>query len=273
VPPGKEGKITLGLEHTEGYAGEIAKSASVTTNDPALATFNLILRAHFKAPPASAGSTAPAPAPIGKPSGPFTVSPSNRWISSIISGSSATSRLYFYNREARPIRLTKVVTDGPDFIALLQPIEEGKRYELVLTTGPALKVGQHTATIKLLTDSAETPEIPIQAEVTVYPKVFATPNAINIGRVSAGSDLSIAPVIYVRKLRDGGLKIKKVSSTLPFLKTVVGTESEGHVYTIRLSLDKSKAPPPGEFRGKIVIETNDVEAPVVEVAVQGSLIP
>jgi hypothetical protein len=47
VAPGKTGGITLAIEKTEGYKGEITKTASVTTNDPDHQTFTLTLRATF----------------------------------------------------------------------------------------------------------------------------------------------------------------------------------------------------------------------------------
>jgi hypothetical protein len=47
IAPGKEGKITLEVKHTEGYKGDVTKNATVTTNDPALPSFQLILRANF----------------------------------------------------------------------------------------------------------------------------------------------------------------------------------------------------------------------------------
>lgn len=274
MPPGKEGKIVLAVEHTEGYSGEIAKSASVTTNDPTNSTFNLVLRAHFKYEPPPGSGVVPNAAPMGKLTGPFTVSPSDRWTSSVISGSSATSRLYLYNREASPIHVTKVVTEGNDFMASMQTIQDGKRYELILSTNPNLAVGHHAQTIKLLTDNAENPEVPIHAEVNVFPKVFATPSTITLPRVALAADPASInlPVIYVRKLREGGLKIKAVSSTIPFITLALGTQSEGQVYTVSMKYDKSKLPSPGEYRGKIVIETNDLESPVIEVPVQGSFI-
>ena len=47
IPAGKEGKITLAVENTEGYKGEVTKSATVATNDPEHQTFALILKATF----------------------------------------------------------------------------------------------------------------------------------------------------------------------------------------------------------------------------------
>ena len=47
IAPGKSGAINLAIEHTESYAGEIAKTATVVTNDPKNNNFTLTLRANF----------------------------------------------------------------------------------------------------------------------------------------------------------------------------------------------------------------------------------
>lgn len=47
VATGKEGGITLKIENTANYQGEIAKTATVITNDPAQQIFTLTLRANF----------------------------------------------------------------------------------------------------------------------------------------------------------------------------------------------------------------------------------
>ena len=47
IAPGKVGTVTLAVEKTESYKGEITKTASVTTNDPNHQTFTLTLRANF----------------------------------------------------------------------------------------------------------------------------------------------------------------------------------------------------------------------------------
>lgn len=47
LAPGKTGGITLAIEKTEGYKGDVVKTATVTTNDPDHQTFTLTLRATF----------------------------------------------------------------------------------------------------------------------------------------------------------------------------------------------------------------------------------
>lgn len=48
VAPGKTGGITLAIEKTDSYKGEVVKTATVTTNDADHQTFTLTLRATFK---------------------------------------------------------------------------------------------------------------------------------------------------------------------------------------------------------------------------------
>lgn len=46
IEPGQTGGITLEIDKTENYKGEVVKTAEVTTNDPNKARFTLVLRAN-----------------------------------------------------------------------------------------------------------------------------------------------------------------------------------------------------------------------------------
>jgi len=265
VPPGKEGKIELAVEHTDGYSGEVSKSASVSTNDPRNANFTLILRARFKyeAPP-----TAPPVAPLN-PNPVFTVEPGERWITSVLSGSSSSNTMYLYNGGNSPIHAKSVNPGGNNFTATLQPVQDGKRYQLNVTSNASLKPGHYLQTLKVLTDSTVQPEVKVELELTVYPRVFASPNSITMPPLPITPDVAAVtwPTIYIRKVREQGLKIKSYSTTLPFLKLELSTETEGQVYKILLSLDTTKIKP-GQYSGKVRVETNDPEVPVLEVPLQ-----
>ncbi len=264
VAPGKEGKIELAVANTQGYSGESSKTAAVVTNDPKNPRFTLTLRARFKVDPS-------APPPKTKNSSAFNVEPTDRWTTGVLSGSSAASSFYLVNNQTNPVHPRKVVGGGQAFTATIEPIQDGRRYELKVRTAPGLKPGRYTETLRVLTDSPTEPETTLDLELTVHSRVFVTPPSIIMPSLPAASDLSSItwPMIYVRKLREGGLKIKSFTSTLPFLKLELLTESEGQVYKIRLTVDSKKLKP-GEFKGTVRIETNDPEAPVLEVPIQGS---
>lgn len=265
MPPGKEGKIELAVEHTDGYSGEVSKSASVSTNDPRNANFTLILRALFKL---EAQPVTPPPAPLN-PHPVFTVEPGDRWITSTLTGSSSSNTMYLYNAQATPIHAKSVIPGGGSFTGTIQPIQDGKRYQLNVTSNPSLKPGHYVQTMKVVTDSTVQPEVSIELDLTVYPKVFASPNSIIMPPLPVTPDVAAItwPTIYVRKVRESGLKIKSYSTTLPFLKLDLQTETEGQVYKIRLTLDMTKVKP-GQYSGKVRIETNDPDVPVLEVPLQ-----
>jgi len=282
VPPGKEGKIELAVEHTTGYSGEVAKSASVTTNDPKAANFNLVLRARFlftpppPAAPSSGNGAAPQPAlvsatPALNPNPVFSVEPGDRWTTSALIGSVTSNTFYLYSPGATAVHAKSVNAGGNSFTATLEPLQDGKRYQLVVSSNPSLKTGHYAQTLTVATDSATQPEVKIQLEVTIYPKVFASPTAIVMPALPISPELNTItwPMIYVRKVRDKGLKIKSYTTTLPFLKLELMTETEDQVYKIRLTLDQSKIKP-GEYKGKVRVETDDPAAPFLEVPVQGS---
>jgi hypothetical protein len=205
------------------------------------------------------------------PNSVFTIEPGDQLITSALAGTSSSNNFYLYNPQAKPIHVKNVVPGGDDFTATLQTLEDGKRYQLAVASNPALKPGHYKQTLKVLTDNAAQPEVAIGIDLTVYPRVFASPPSITMPALPVTSDLSAIdwPMIYVRKVREQGLKIRSYSSTLPFIKLELLTENEGQTYKIRLTLDTSKIKP-GEFKGTVRIETNDPDVPVIEVPVQGS---
>jgi hypothetical protein len=247
--------------------GETAKSAAVTTNDPAMPNFTLILRARFK-PASPPGSTAIIQ-PGSKRVGALLVEPTDRWTTSTLSGVPTATNFYLVNVQSNPIRIKQVVPGGSSFIAHLNPIQDGVRYELNISTSTTLKPGRYAETLRVITDAPQHPEVLLDLDVTVYSKVFATPTSIILPPLPAADPSSInLPLIYVRKVREGGLKITKYSSSLPFLKLDLLAEQTDQVYRIRLTIDQTKIKR-GEFTGTITILTNDADQPVIEVPIKG----
>jgi hypothetical protein len=258
------------VEHTESLSGELSKSATVTTNDPQRGTIYLSLRAYVK--PVESADGALAKSVAGKSSGAFTISPNDRWFTSALVGTGVNTTIYLYNRTNNPVHIKKVEPGGSSFRVSLSPIQDGKRYEIAVSTDPALKPGQYSQVVRLTTDSKETPEVVLHLNATVLAKVFVTPSTVTMPKQSLNTDLASLniPLIYVRKVRETGLKLKSVRSTLPFLNLEVKTETEGQFYTIRVSIDKSKISGPGEFKGEIQVETNDPEVPAINIPVEMS---
>ena len=266
MPPGQEGKIELAVEHTDGYAGDVGKAATVTTNDPKYATFSLTLRAHFKS------EAMPAPnAPAMPKRGPVTIEPTDRWITSVLVGSSTASSLFAVNNDSAPIHVKSIDAGGSDFTAALTPVQDGRRYEIRVQTNPDLKPGQYHQTLKLQTDSAAAPIVPIELNVTVYPRIFASPNTIIMPTLPVAADLGTIswPSVRIQKIQSTGLEIRNVTTSLAFLKLTTQTVKAAEIYQIDIKIDTEKVKA-GEFKGTIRVETNDPDMPVLEIPVQVS---
>lgn len=268
MPPGKEGKIELKVEHTDGYAGEVAKAATVMTNDPKFANFTLTLRARFISDAsAAAGSAAPPTAPKR---GTVFVEPTDRIITSVLTGNATNTNLYVVNTEAKPVHIKSVEAGGTTFTAAMTPIQDGQRYEIAVKSAANLKPGTYHQTLRVLTDSTATPEIPVQLTLTVYARIFSSPTAIIMPPLPIGAELGTItwPAITIRKVQASGLELKRVSTSLAFLDLTTETQKAGEVYQIHIKInDKVKA---GDFKGTIRVETNDADMPVIEVPVQVS---
>jgi len=255
------------VEHTNGYSGEVAKAASVVTNDAKYANFTLTLRARFIM---DAQPVAGAPPPVSKRSSIF-IEPTDRLITSVLVGNTTSNNLYVVNNEATPAHVKSIDAGGTNFTATLTPIQDGRRYEIAVQSAANLKPGTYNQTLRVLTDNAATPEIPVQLTITVYPRIFASPTAIIMPVLPLNTELSAIawPSITVRKVQANGLEIKRVSTSLTFLDLTTEIQKAGEIYQIHIKINNSKARA-GEFKGTIRIDTNDADLPVIEIPVQVS---
>jgi hypothetical protein len=273
LAPGAEGKITLAVEHTAGFTGQVQKTATVTTNDPLQPRFSLTLRMLFKPSPNEPGNV-PTPMPPSAVTkiGPFVFMPSNEWHSAVVRGESTGGVVDILIQDDKPAHITSVAPGGTDFAVTLKTVEDGKKYTVVITNNRELKAGHYVQKVRLLTDDKNVGEIPINLELTVYPFVVAAPSAIHLSTVDLQSTAAIrVPAIYVQKVRGDDLSVTSVTSSLPFLNLEPKDDIKGRRYIINITVDRAKLPPPGVFRGKIHIETNDQEVPALDVTIDGTV--
>ncbi len=254
IPPGKEGKITLTF-NSAGFNGAIAKRADVYTNDPERPQLSLMISMIIAGEDALRGSKV----------GPFVIGPSNEWSGRAAKGSSASGMVTITNTSQGPVNITKLDPNGTAFNANLQTLEAGKRYSVGFTTSATLALGLHKQTIKLTTDSKETPELELRLEVVVTPAVTISPASLTFNNLPVSTADSEAALlnkfIWVRSGLGAGLEIKSITSDLPFIKASVET-TEGGSITIRVGF--SEKPPVGTHTGKIKIETNNPDAKIIE---------
>ena len=260
IAPGKEGKITLQV-NTTGYNGPISKSATVTTNDPTQPSFDLVIQ--FNAMDG---------APKGQTVGPFLVSPGVRASGATFVGGSANLVMTVYNSGPTPKKITGVKSEGSAFKVTLDPNQDGTRFMVHAVSAPTLAIGNYTQTVKLTTDSPETPELQLELEVNVDAPLRVGPAAISLDRVTAAEDGApprLSKFVFISQLGGPAFEVKGVSSTLPFLTAVLENSTPGKTYVMRVKF--TGVPPAGRHQGKITIDTNIAAQPKLEIAVTVSV--
>ncbi len=213
---------------------------------------------------------AETPKPEGQRVGPFLISPAARWKGRLAQGRSTSAVFVITSDSPQPLRIIRAATEGQAFTAKLETLEAGKRWMVTASSAARLQPGALAETLVVTTDSREFPELKIQLNATVDAAVVATPVRVDFGVLPISTpdyDASrVGKFIFIRQTAGGGLKIKKVSSTLPFIKTEVKETSEGQAYQMLITFDRDKLTA-GTYTGKVMLEVNNPDTPVLEISI------
>lgn len=260
IPPGQEGQISLAL-NTASYQGALTKTAEVFTNDPARPQFTLLI---------SMVIVTPEGLPNGKRIGSVIVTPVDRWSSQIPTGFPVSGLFSIFHDNPQPLKITKVEAGGETFKVTLNTLEEGKRFSVNFVGKEGLPLGVYHQTIKLTTDSKETPELSFDLDLRVVPPVSVNPGKLAFDNVPVSLpdyDISgLSKFTWVTVTRSGGLEITNLTSDLSFIKAKVeSVDNLKQTYLLRVGFNAK--PAAGKHTGIIKIETNNKEIPTIEVPI------
>jgi hypothetical protein len=254
IVPHGEGTITVEWD-TSHLSGEMAGEATVLFADSAERTETLQLKAVVR----PAVEILPYPAIF----------------LSAFRGEDIECRLKIVNNTDEPMAVSLPTTGSKHFLASLRTIEPGKVYELVARIPSAVTPGRYDDELPLATDNPKLSNINIPVHVFVKPDLYANPEAIDFGSVSA-EELRKNPATrdlltqtFLVKKRKGKFEIKKVASDLEVLevrKDPPGGKNSTYRVDIALNPQKIKA---GKLAGSIEIETDDKDFPRITIPVAG----
>lgn len=252
IPPGGEGKITLEV-HTKNYAGNLHKSARVSTNDPNKPTLIIGVKGVVWAP--------------------IAVKPQYARLHGI-SGQDVETTIHVHANKAEPLEVELASVSIPDKVtAELKALETNRIYQLKLRNkvqGEAHYNGQ----VKLTTNYPEKPELIIRISGNVRPAVELRPKALSFGRVpeerlqelSKGGRALKRPIMVV--LNEGkDLKVRKVEWEKSLFKAVPKEVAQGKMTQILIEpvFEKLKK---GPNEDRIRIYTNQEGHEVLEATVR-----
>ena len=262
VKPGETGRVSAQVD-TTAFAGPIAKTVTLETNDPVTPTATLTLHAIVK---------------------PFVdVYPAGFFRYTLLQGDAETQSLILYSEEDDPFEITRVETPGDyvkvtyDKVATDADRFAGGRpgqnqYKVNITVGgPDIKLGPIGEKVHIYTNSKHQPEYPISITGVVRPPFRVEPTMLNFGEVSANDQAASRAIV----VRSNDLKtperfqVTKAESSVPTITTSVKPGANKGEYEVTLQVAKNAKP--GDVDGTVKIYTNDTVNPVVIVPIKATV--
>jgi hypothetical protein len=164
IPPGKEGAIQIEI-NTSSSIGPLIKIVTLKTNNPEQPHMRLTLSANVLAN-SNGGPANVANPRQGKHVGPLFVAPDDGWSGLVSAGEKGTTEFIITVREG-PMKLLHFEAGSEHFEGRVETLAAGKSYKLVVGVLPMKELGTYTETLKVITDSALLPYLPIRMRVRV----------------------------------------------------------------------------------------------------------
>jgi hypothetical protein len=263
IKPGQTGKVTAHVDTTN-FAGPIAKTVTVETNDPSVPTAQLTIHAIVK------------PYVEAYPAGFVRFN--------LLQGETDAQAVTLYSEEDEPFQILKVESPVDwvkvDYKKVEDPTQlapnVGKagqaQYKLNITTGGAdAKIGPIAEKIHIVTNSKHQPDYFVSVSGVVRPTYRVEPSGVNFGEVAPNDTAATRSVL----LHSNNMKapesfmVNKVESSTPFVTTAVKPGANKGDYEVTLQIAKDAKP--GDLDGTVKIYTSDKLNPVVTVPVRGTV--
>lgn len=165
IAPGKEGRARVEVSTASQPGGKFTKSAILHTNDLQHSTINLTLTANVL----TSGSGGPVKGielRAGKHVGPVFIGPDMDTGFVVAPGKTSTGE-FVITVERGPLNLQRIEGGGKVVNARLETVELGKQYKVVFENLPTQAEGTFSEPLRVVTDNAELPTLPLTAHIKV----------------------------------------------------------------------------------------------------------
>ncbi|MBV8544886.1 MAG: DUF1573 domain-containing protein [Acidobacteria bacterium] len=270
IKPGETGKVTAHVD-TTAFAGPIAKTVTLETNDPTTPTSQLTIHAVVK---------------------PYVEAfPAGFVRFNLLQGDADTQSVMLYSEEDEPFQVTKV--ELPVDPATNEPVKWVKttyekvaeadkapnvgrpgqdQYKVNITVGGAdARIGALADKVHIYTNSKHQPDYFVSISGVIRPTFRVEPSMLNFGEVTP-NDVSATRMVM---LHSNNLKapesfvVSKAESSVPAIVTSVKPSANKGEYEVTLQIAKDAKP--GDVDGAVTIYTNDKVNPVVKVPMKATI--
>jgi hypothetical protein len=269
IKPGETGKVTAHVD-TTAFAGPIAKTVTLETNDLTTPTSQLTIHAIVK---------------------PYVEAfPAGFVRFNLLQGEAEAQTVTIYSEEDDPFQITNVEVPAPEpgkdpwVKASFEKVTNesdlapnvGKpgqaQYRVKITVGgPDARVGPLAEKVRIVTNSKHQPEYFVSVSGVVRPPFRVEPSVLNFGEVTP-ADVAATRLVMVHsnnmKAPESFVVSKAESSNSAVVTSVKpGTNKGEYEVTLQIAKDAKS----GDLDGTVKIFTNDKVIPVVTVPMKATI--
>jgi len=271
IKPCETGKVTAHVD-TSAFAGPIAKTVTLETNDPTTPTSQLTIHAIVK---------------------PYVEAfPAGFVRFNLLQGEAESQNVILYSEEEEPFAVTKVElpidpttnepvkwvnttyekisTEADKAPNVGRPGQDQYRVKITVG-GPDAKLGPLSDKVHIITTSKHQPDYFVSISGVVRPPFRVEPTALNFGEVSPVDVAATRTVIlHSNNLRaPESFVVSKVESSIPTVVSSVKPTANKGEYEVTLQIAKDAKP--GDVDGTVKIYTNDKMNPIVTVPMKATI--
>jgi len=244
VEPGKTGVIPLQFNPT-GFGGAIAKSATVTCNDPAQSTTILKL--------------------TGTVWKPIDMTPN---IASFIYQSddqtNQTKAIKIVNNMDAPLTLSDAKSSHSAFKVEVKTVTEGKEFELLVTAVPPFTNRTAFGSITVKTSATNMPQLGVSAHVTVQQQLMVYPEQLYLPPGPLSNAVNLA--VTVRNTGSNALTLTDALVSIPGATVTVQETQPGRLFNLRANFPPGVQIKPG-LVAEITAKTSNPKFPTLRVPI------
>jgi Protein of unknown function (DUF1573) len=256
IAPGTAGKVRAVLDTRE-FAGGIAKTIQVLSNDPATPQLTLTLKANVK--------------PL------VAVTPGYARYNYVQHEVPGTLTQYLWAQDDHDLKILRVESPYPFLKTSFReataeerkPEGKGRQWRVDTTIQPDAAIGALGDFVLVHTNHPKDKVLRIPISGFVRPVIAVTPPVANIG------SRDLTKEAYIGKLRVANyatetIAVTKVESDIPGVTAKIEPLEAGRSYDVVMTFSPST--PKGELNGKLRIHTASPKVPVVEVPLRGTVL-
>jgi hypothetical protein len=250
VEPGKTGSIPLQF-NSANFGGSVAKSATVTCNDPSQS--NIVLQIK---------GTVWKPIDVTPTMAVFNVTSEDQ--------TNQTKVVRIVSNLEDPLELSDLQCTNKLFQAELKTIKPGKEFELQITALAPFNGPTVIAPVSLKTSSPKMPTINVSAYVMVQQPVVVMPNQIILPAGPLTN--TVHPVVTIRNNGTNSLELSEAAINVPGADVIVKETQPGKLFSLTVNFPVGFEVQNAQLI-ELTVKSNHPKVPVIKVPVYQPKLP